>query len=130
MIRAVVGWFFGGGLSRILQTIDKSMDAGTEREKARLDAIQAYARVQVDMMNSPSRWLLYFFVVPLGFWFTMVCIYSVFWCKDCMFPQVWTIAALPAPLNEWSGWIITSLFGYGAALGVANKVITRKELRS
>lgn len=127
-LRTIIGWIFGGGLSRILDTIDKTTDAGVERDKARLEAVQSYARAQVDMVNGPGRWLLSLFVVPLGFWFTMVCFHTVFWCQECMFPQVWKIGNLPDPLNEWSGWIITSLFGYGAALGVANRVVSsRKE---
>ncbi len=122
ILRTIIGWFFKGGLSRILDTIDKTTDAGVEREKARLEAIQGYARAQVDMMNGPGRWLMLLFVIPLGFWFTMACAHAVFWCDTCMAPQVWKIGDLPPPLDEWSGWIITALFGYGAALGVANKL--------
>lgn len=106
-------------LSRILDTIDRTTDAGTEREKARLTAIQSFAQSQIAMMAGPGRWLLALFIVPLGAWFASVTIYSMLFCAGCVFPQSWTIAALPPPLDQWSGWIIMALFGYGAALSGA-----------
>lgn len=106
-------------LSRILDTIDKRTDAGVEREKARLEAIQAFAQTQATMMAGPGRWLMALFIVPLGAWFASVTVYSMLFCAGCVFPQQWTIAALPKPLDEWSGWIIMALFGYGAALSGA-----------
>jgi hypothetical protein len=106
-------------LSKVLGTINRSIDNETEREKARLAAIVEFSKAQADMLNGPGKWLLALFIVPLGFWFSAVCIYSVFWCAGCAFPMDWTIAALPKPLDEWSGWIVMSLFGYGTALGTA-----------
>lgn len=103
-------------LSRILDSIDKSTDAGTEREKARLEAVKSFATVQASMVNGPGKWLLALFIIPLGLWFTAVIVYSILWCAGCAYPQSWTIAALPKPLDEWAGWIIASMFGYGAAV--------------
>jgi len=37
--------------------------------------------------------------------------YSVLWCADCAYPQPWTIAALPPPLDAWAGAIVLSIFG-------------------
>ena len=51
-----------------------------------------------------------FFIVPLGLWFAAVILYSVFWCNGCAYPQDWTVAALPSPLNEWAAGIIAFLF--------------------
>jgi hypothetical protein len=106
-------------LSKVLGTINRSIDGETEREKARLAAIVEFSKAQADMLNGPGKWLLALFIVPLGFWFSAVCIYSVFWCAGCAFPMGWSIAALPKPLDEWSGIIITSLFISGTALGTA-----------
>ncbi|MCJ8311306.1 MAG: hypothetical protein MJH08_19840, partial [Hyphomicrobiales bacterium] len=55
-------------------------------------------------------WFPLFFIAPLGLWFTSVCLYSILFCQNCALPQAWTIAKLPSPLDEWSGWIISSLF--------------------
>jgi len=103
-------------LSRILDSIDKSTDAGTEREKAKLEAVKSFATVQASMVNGPGKWLLALFVVPLGLHFWFVIIYGWFWCAKCMFPQPWEIAALPPSIAPWGAWIIASLFGFGAAV--------------
>ena len=124
MLGAVLKFFTGfptGPLGRILDTIDKRTDAGTERERIKTAAVEEFARQQVATVNGPGRWLLLFFIAPLGAWFTAVCVYSILWCSKCAFPQAWSIAALPAPLDQWSGWIVMSLFGYGAALSVFRK---------
>jgi hypothetical protein len=106
-------------LSRILDTIDKRTDAGLERDKAKIAAVTSFATTQAAMINGPGRWLLALFIVPLGVYFAAIIIYSMLWCRGCAYPQDWTIAALPPPLNEWSGWVITSMFGYGAAISAA-----------
>lgn len=114
------GWVLsvlgGGALKRVLASIDNATNNETERERARLEAVQAFAQAQASMMNGPGRWLLALFVVPLGTWFTAVIVYSILFCKDCAFPQDFTIAALPPPLDQWAGWIIMSMFAYGAAV--------------
>ena len=51
------------------------------------------------------------FAAPLGLWFGAVVVYSIFWCGLCVYPQTWTIAALPPPLDEWAGLMIISIFG-------------------
>jgi len=122
IITSVLGMFFKGPLGRVLDTIDKRADNETEKEKARLVAIQKFAETQVAMMNGPGAWLTLFFIAPLGFWFTAVCVYSVLWCKGCAFPQDWTIAALPAPLDAWAGAIISALFAGGFAVQAVTRL--------
>lgn len=121
-LASIVGMFFKGPLGRILHTIDRSGDNETEREKARLVAIQKFAETQVTLLNGPGKWLLLFFIAPLGFWFTAVCVYSVLWCKGCAFPQDWTIAALPPPLDQWAGAIISALFAGGFAVQAVTRL--------
>jgi len=65
--------------------------------------------------------LMMLFAVPLAFWFAAVCIYSVFWCSGCPFPQSWTIAALPPPLDEWSAQIVIAIFGVAGITRFARK---------
>lgn len=62
-------------------------------------------------MQAGGFWLMLAFALPLAFWWGSVLAYSVFWCYGCAFPQEWTIAALPAPLDEWAGMIMISIFG-------------------
>ena len=122
IITSIVGMFFKGPLGRILDTVDRSANNETEREKARLTAIQKFADTQVSMMNGPGKWLLLFFIAPLGFWFSAVCVYSVLWCKGCAYPQAWTIAALPPPLDAWAGAIISALFAGGFAVQAVTRL--------
>jgi hypothetical protein len=106
----VLNWLTSGPLDRILTSIDKHGDAITDREKIKSEAVSAYVQAQVSLANSRQWWFPLFFLAPAGLWFTSVCVYSVFWCRLCAFPQSWSIAALPPPLDSWMGWIVTSLF--------------------
>lgn len=106
----VLNWLTSGPLDRILTSIDKHTDATTDREKIRSEAVSQYVQAQVSIANSRQWFFPLFFVVPSGIWFASVCIYSVLWCRGCAYPQTWSIAALPPPLDQWMGWIVTSLF--------------------
>ena len=110
LLKAALGWLTGGTLDRILKTVDHRIDNETEREKVKTQAVEAYVNAQVSIANSRQWWFPLFFLIPAGLWFAAVCIYSVLWCRGCAFPQEWSIAALPAPLDEWMGWIVGSLF--------------------
>lgn len=111
MWSAIIGWFLNGPLDRIFKTIDNSVNNETTREQIKTDAVKSYLSAQVAILTGKGWWFPLFFVVPSGFWFASVCVYSVLWCKACAFPQPWTIAALPPPLDGWvGGAIIGSLF--------------------
>lgn len=101
----------GGLLDRVFDTIDRRIEADADRERIKADLIAEYYRTRPGFMRAGGFVLMLLFAAPLAFWFSSVCIYSVFWCAGCAFPKPWTIAALPAPLNEWAGWIIMAIFG-------------------
>lgn len=106
-------WSFlsGGGLDRILSTVDKHVDAQTDKERIKAHVTEVYLRNRADFMQAGGFVLMLLFAVPLAFWFAAVCVYSVFWCLECAYPQEWSIAALPAPLDTWAGGIVMSIFG-------------------
>jgi len=106
----ILSWLSSGPLDRILTSIDKHGNDLTDREKIKTDAVSQYVQAQVSIANSRQWFFPLFFVVPAGLWFASVCLYSVLFCRGCAFPQTWTIAALPPPLDQWMGWIVTSLF--------------------
>lgn len=110
MLMKLVTWLTSGPLNRILDTVDHKIDNATERERIKTKAVENYLQAQVSVLTGRGWWFPLFFIAPLGFWFASVCIYSVLFCKNCAFPQTWTIAALPPPLDEWAGVIIGSLF--------------------
>jgi len=111
---------FSGPLDRILDTVDRKVDNETAREEIRNKTVSSYVEQLARVQTSKWGWAPLLFYIPVGFWFAAVCIYSVLWCRDCAFPQEWSIAALPASLNPWIGPIIGSLF-----IGKAGETILR-----
>jgi hypothetical protein len=110
MWSAILSFLLSGPLDRIFKTIDNSVNNETTREQIKTDAVKHYLSAQVAILTGKGWWFPLLFLVPAGLWFAAVCVYSVLWCKSCAFPQPWTIAALPSPLNEWMGAIVGSLF--------------------
>lgn len=99
----IVSTFTGGSLDKILSTINKHMDSETEREKIKAEVTKTWIEGQVNLLVGRTWWFQLFFVIPLGLWWTAVILDSIFrWEHD--------IAALPAPLDSWAGWIISALF--------------------
>ncbi|GGX63375.1 hypothetical protein GCM10007385_35640 [Tateyamaria omphalii] len=113
---ALIAKFLGGNvLDRVLDTVDRKVDAQTDKDRIKGEVVQQYLATRADFMRAGGFWLMLLFAVPLAFWFSAVVLYSVLWCAGCAFPQNWTVAALPAPLDEWAGTIIVSIFGVVAA---------------
>lgn len=110
MLKLILSWLTAGPLDRILSSIDHKVDNQTERERIKTEAVAAYVNAHVAIANSRQWWFPLLFIAPAGFWFGSVCVYSVLWCRACAYPQEWTIAALPPPLDEWMGVIVASLF--------------------
>ena len=111
MLKTILGWFVGDTLDRVLDSIDSHTDNETERERIRAKTLETHITAQTRLLSrGPWAWFPLFFIVPLGFWWASICIYSVLWCANCAWPQTWTIAALPPPLDDWAGAIIASLF--------------------
>lgn len=110
IILAFLGSFFKGPLGRILDTIDKKMDVGVQRDQIKAKAISDFTNAQVAVVNGKGWLFPLFFIIPVGLHFSAVCVYSVFWCRGCMYPVQWSIAALPAPFDNWEGVVVTSYF--------------------
>lgn len=117
MIAALIRWLTGGALDRVLDTVDRRIAADTDKEAVKAEIIKAHYATAADRMRAGLFWLMLLFAAPLSFWWAAVLAYSVLWCRGCAFPQPWTIAALPAPLDEWAGLIVVSIFG---VVGISN----------
>lgn len=99
----VASIFTGGSLSKILDVINKKMDNEVLREQIKADVTKKWVESQAALLVGRTWWFQLFFVIPLGLWWTAVILDSIFgWEHD--------IAALPKPLDEWAGWIISALF--------------------
>ena len=73
--------------------------------------------VQNSIKDSVKQLFQLFFVLPLGIWFAAV-------VADSIFHFDWNVAALPSPLDQWAGWIISALFlvdGGKALIGRLNR---------
>lgn len=111
ILKAIAGFFGGGLLDRALATVDKHIDAQTDRERIKGDIIIAHMNTRAGWLRAGGIWTLLIFACLAAFHFGAVVVYSVFWCADCAFPQPWTIAALPGQMAEWEGWIILASIG-------------------
>lgn len=111
MISMLLKWLTGGVLDRALSTIDRKIAAETDREKLKADIIMEHYRSRADWMRAGGFWLMLIFAAPLAVWWGAVLLYSLLWCARCAYPQTWSIAALPAPLDEWAGLIVMAIFG-------------------
>lgn len=110
MWATLLSWFGALPLDRIFQTIDNAISNETTREQVKADLAKTYVAAQVSTLTGKGWWFPLLFLVPAGLWFSAVCVYSILFCKACVFPQTWTIAALPSPLDSWMGAIVGSLF--------------------
>ncbi|MCO5129832.1 MAG: hypothetical protein M9932_04615 [Xanthobacteraceae bacterium] len=113
-LAAILGWLTSGPLDQLFKTIDTSIDNETERERIKADLAKSYLSAQASVLTGRGWWFPLFFLIPTALHYGAVCIYSILWCAGCRFPQAWTIAALPSPLDQWEGAIVGSLF-IGAA---------------
>ena len=111
MIGALLSWLGGGALDRILRTVDAKITAESDRDRIKGEIIQEHLRSRPDFLRAGGFWLMLIFALPLAFWWAAVLAYSVLWCRLCIWPQPWSIAALPSPLDDWAGMIVLALFG-------------------
>jgi hypothetical protein len=101
----------GGALERALSIVDRRVAAETDKDRIKAELIAEHLRSRPDFMRAGGFFLMAIFAVPLAVWFSAVCVYSMLFCRLCIWPQAWSIAALPAPLDSWSGAMVTAIFG-------------------
>lgn len=106
-LSTVLGWFTGGTLSRILDTVDKNFDNGVKKEEIKAEVTKKYIDAQANLLVGRTWWFQLFFIIPLGLWWTSITIDSIFLYFDWYDHRTY---ALPAPLDTWAGWIIGALF--------------------
>lgn len=111
MIKSVISWLTGGVLDRALDVVERRVANEADRERLKAEVIKTHLETRTEWMRAGGFYLMLMFAVPLAFWFSAVVVYSVLWCANCVWPQDWSVAALPPPLDEWAGGIILSIFG-------------------
>lgn len=110
-VAKILGFLTGAPLSKVMDLVDAHMSNSLDKDKLKADIIKAQYETRSDYMRSGGFWLMLLFAAPLALWWASVILYSVLWCQGCAYPQSWTIAALPPPLDEWAGLIVVSIFG-------------------
>ena len=118
VLKILTGWFTGGSLDRLLDTIDRRMDDETKKEEIKADVTKTYVNAQANLMVGRTWWFQLFFVIPLGVHWAALNFVSAF-------PQWgWTVHPLPDPFDDWATYIISALFlvdGTKAVLGRITK---------
>ena len=97
-------------LGKLLKLVEAKVDNETERQRIQAETVQTYVNAQAQVLTGRGWWFPLFFIAPTALHYGAVNVYSVFWCKLCAYPQTWTIAALPAPFDQWEGAIVMSMF--------------------
>lgn len=100
---AVLGSLTGGALDRILQTIEKRMDDEVSKEEVKAEVTKTWINAQSQLLMNRTWWYQLLFLLPLSLWFWAVILDSVFRFQ-------WNVAALPKPLDEWAGWMVSAVF--------------------
>jgi hypothetical protein len=116
---AIVGWLLrflsGGVLDKAIDYLRARADSAVERE--RIDAGVAIEHIraelgrrqaQRDILLAEQGRLITALMRP-AFAYPLAAYYGAV-IADSLVHFTWNVAALPAPIGEWSGWIISAIF--------------------
>jgi hypothetical protein len=126
-LRNVLNWF---GLGSVVDAATSALGFARRLigdgsiERAEIDADVENRRTEADRQKAqfqfPIFWVVALaFLGPLAFKWGMINLYDVLWCRGCMFPQPWTIAAYQAPFDAWAQGAFEWVFGPIGAVGLA-----------
>lgn len=120
LFKTLFSFLAGGPLDRILTSVDKKMDNGTERERIRAGAIERHIEIaaetrQAAMVNRMFWRVWALFAIPLGLWFGAICLDSVFGFSG-------GISDLPESVKPYANQIFYSVFGSGASVGIVQSI--------
>lgn len=108
------GFLTGGSLEKILDVINTHMDDEVKKEELKADVTQTWIKAQANLLVGRTWWFQLFLILPMSVHWA-----AINWVST--FPQWgWTVYALPAPFDQYEGWIISALFmidGSKAILG-------------
>ncbi len=117
----LLGWLTGGTLDRVLRTVDNAVDNDTRREEIKARTVEKFVQTEAEtrqaMMQSRTFWAVWaLFAAPLGTWWALVMFDTAFTFVS------WGIPDLPSSVRPWADTIFGSIFGSGAAVGIAQIV--------
>lgn len=116
---AMLGWILrllsDGVLDRVLTRLQAAADSETERRRIEASVAIEHIRAELGRRQAQRDVLLAeqgrfatammrpAFAYPLAIYYCAVII-------DSLFQFEWNVAALPGPIGDWSGWIISAIF--------------------
>lgn len=97
----------GGSLEKILDVIEKKMDNEVTKEEIKAEVTKTWINAQANLLVGRTWWFQLFFVIPFGLWLSTTILILL---GQALFGWTALVPALPPPLDEWAGWIISALF--------------------
>ncbi len=131
VVGAVLKIASGGLLDRVLAALKAESDSAVEREritaavaieqvKAELGRRQAQRDVLVaEQGRAVTALMRPAFAYPLAVYYAAV-------IADSLFHFTWNVAALPAPIGDWSGWIISAIFLSESGERITRTIVGRR----
>jgi hypothetical protein len=119
MLSLLVGFVLkiasSGVLDKVLAHLRAEADSEVEREKvtagvaiAEINAELARRQAQRDVLLAEQGWRVTAMMRP-AFAYPLAVYYAAV-IADSLFQFRWNVAALPPPIGDWSGWIISAIF--------------------
>jgi hypothetical protein len=122
----------GGLLDKVLGALKAEADSAVERDKvtaavaieqirAEIGRRQAQRDVLVAEQGRALTALMRpAFAYPLAVYYAAV-------IADSLFHFAWNVAALPAPIGDWSGWIISAIFLSESGERITRTIVAKRE---
>jgi hypothetical protein len=121
----------GGLLDKVLGHLKTMADSEVEREKvtaevaiAHIQAEIARRQAQRDVLMAEQGRLVTALMRP-AFAYPLALYYGAV-IADSLVQFKWNVAALPSPIGEWSGWIISAIFLSESGERITRTIVARK----
>jgi len=105
----------GGILDRVLVHLGAAMEGANARQRIEAEIAIEHVRAELgrrqaqrDVLVAEQGRLITALMRPL-FAYPLAAYYGAV-ILDSLFQFRWNVAALPAPIGDWSGWIISAIF--------------------
>jgi hypothetical protein len=115
MLKWILSWLGGGVLDRLLAHFEKRQDTQLERDKLVATVVSEEIKAEIETRKlqaqliqvEQGRWVT---ALMRPFLFYPLALHYVAVVTDSIFRFSWDIDRLPAPMDEWQGTILLSLF--------------------
>lgn len=103
------------GVGKYFDYKTKKTDDEVEIKKIEANRQEVLVKARASILSQGAWRFQKFFLYTLALYYAGVVFYSLLWCDSCVMPYAglgyeWSIAALPAPFDVWSGWMLAYLF--------------------